>query len=502
MTKGTTTQSIPADRVNVFALTRRDKGGYAKAYKSPFVVKWSVAQAQRSKSFRTRHEAERWRAKLVLAVEDGGSFDSATGLPTAWSANTDPGAAVKPETFLTYSTTHVRAKWGRWKPKSRESAVEALVIACTALTDEKIPAGVLRPARSWLLHCVLTPEPRGATALESAAGAWLADHSLELAGIRPKQVEVALGVMGQRLDGSGPVVSTTLTRRRNALNHCLKLAERDGLVDRNPMSTVDRSSIPPTKAVDPSAIPDLRQAEALLNYIEYGGIDREGAEKRHQAARRRYAALLRLILLTGLRPSEASHLHLSHLKLPNAGWGEAKVWGGTVAPGAHWTGTGSRFHDGAQKWRDPDAPPRVVPIPPEAVSMLSQYIESEGPVDRLFINERGNPLTTENAGLRRAWKRARAALHPASLGKDGTPLPGRMQADPLFAVVPYDLRHTAASVMIAAGLPMAEIARRLGNSLDVLLRVYAGFFQSDAQRGNVSLDAYYAENLGRARSLP
>jgi integrase len=38
---------------------------------------------------------------------------------------------------------------------------------------------------------------------------------------------------------------------------------------------------------------------------------------------------------------------------------------------------------------------------------------------------------------------------------------------------PYDLRHAAASLWLNAGVPATEVARRLGHSVAVLLRVYA-----------------------------
>ncbi len=44
-------------------------------------------------------------------------------------------------------------------------------------------------------------------------------------------------------------------------------------------------------------------------------------------------------------------------------------------------------------------------------------------------------------------------------------------------------------MMIRAGVPLAEIARRLGHSVDVLLRVYAGVFDDDRERSNTAIDA-------------
>jgi integrase len=132
--------------------------------------------------------------------------------------------------------------------------------------------------------------------------------------------------------------------------------------------------LPPVKTVDPAAIPDLLQGHALIDYID-GEVTAPGGHGDYiRAVRHRYATFLRVMLLSGMRPSEASNLNVSHLYLPSTGWGTAKVWGGTVAPGAQWTDTGSRFDDGAQKWRDRDAPPRSVPLAPELVAILRDYI--------------------------------------------------------------------------------------------------------------------------------
>ncbi|HTV12013.1 MAG TPA: tyrosine-type recombinase/integrase [Acidimicrobiales bacterium] len=451
---------VKGSEVRVYALTVREGAGYSykKVYKSPWVVKWSVGGCQRSKSFRTKDDADDWRSRLKVEVGNDEPFDAATGLPVKWLRHEKVPPDATAKTFLEHCVTHVLAKWPRWKPKSRCSGVEALVIACTTLTDEPLPDLLLDPTRSWLLHCALTPNPREPTPPEVAASNWLVQHSLPLGDLRAKHVEATLNAMAERLDGGGRVASTTLARRRNVLNHCLSRAERDELLLRNPVRTVDRSALTPTTTVDPAATPDLRQAHALIDHIDkQGKVPRASARKRETC--HRYATFLTVVLLSGMRPSEVRNLQVNHLDLPPQDWGTARVWGGTVAPGGHWTDTGNRFDDGSQKWRDPDAPPRSVPLSPELVTILRDHIKAEGRQGRLFVNGRGNPLSIENMALRRAWDRARRALHPPVCDKLGALLPRRAQLDPLFGVVPYDLRHTAASVMIAAGLPPAEVAR-------------------------------------------
>jgi hypothetical protein len=43
-------------------------------------------------------------------------------------------------------------------------------------------------------------------------------------------------------------------------------------------------------------------------------------------------------------------------------------------------------------------------------------------------------------------------------------------------------------MMLRAGVPPAEVARRLGHSVDILMRVYAGVFADDRDRSNQLID--------------
>ena len=44
-------------------------------------------------------------------------------------------------------------------------------------------------------------------------------------------------------------------------------------------------------------------------------------------------------------------------------------------------------------------------------------------------------------------------------------------------------------MMLRAAVPPAEVARRLGHSVDVLMRVYAGVFEDERERSNELIDA-------------
>lgn len=98
-------------------------------------MRWSIGKAHRSRSFRTQREADLWRSELLQAVAKGKTFDPTSGCPITWlEPVAPPPADVKSVTFLAHCIDHVDAKWGRWAPKSRCAAVEALIIASTTLT--------------------------------------------------------------------------------------------------------------------------------------------------------------------------------------------------------------------------------------------------------------------------------------------------------------------------------------------------------------------------------
>ena len=121
---------------------------------------------------------------------------------------------------------------------------------------------------------------------------------------------------------------------------------------------------------------------------------------------------------------------------------------------------------------------REVPLPPDLVKRLRDHLKrwpSES--GKVFTNVSGQPVTAENYGP--VWGRARTKLWP-----DG---------NPLAKTTVYDLRHTAATTMLRAGVMPSEVARRLGHSVDVLMRVYAGVFHDERDRSNVLIDVELAE---------
>ena len=126
-----------------------------------------------------------------------------------------------------------------------------------------------------------------------------------------------------------------------------------------------------------------------------------------------------------------------------------------------WTDSGERHDRRGLKQRDPDAV-RMVPIPPALVRILRAHIKEFGVAEdgRLFRNEREGIIGSTTYS--RVWEQARQlALTPAQVA---SPLAGR----------PYDLRHAALTTWLNARISPAEVSKRAGNSVEVLLRRYAG----------------------------
>lgn len=196
----------------------------------------------------------------------------------------------------------------------------------------------------------------------------------------------------------------------------------------------------------------------------------------------KYAALFACVGWGGMRPSEAIGLRLTDLDLPASGWGLARLRGATTAPGGRYTADGGMFEDKGLKHR-PIGAVREVPLPPPLVAQLRQHLTRFPPVDdRIFSSDHGSPINPN--AYTEVWVRARRSLWP-----DG---------HHLATARVYDLRHASATMMLRAGVMPAEVARRLGHSVDVLTRVYAGVVEGERERSNSLID----EMIRTATSAP
>lgn len=442
----------PAQKVQVFSLGTPPKG--TPTDRRRYRVKWRVDGIDRTRSLKTRVEADRLRTQLKEAAVAGLPFDRSTGLPEAWVSHQ--------ATWFEWSVTWIGHKWPRWAGNTRRSAVETLVALTPHLTRPGAP-----PAPADLgdhLRTVAYNPAASETALP-----WLERWSIPLDEITPAVIEATLDAATTRRDGR-PMSATVARRRKNMLGSVLRSAVRHGLIDRNPMDRVEWRSPERDTTLDVSTVPsfvEVCRAVDLVARLESGGA--------------RYGALFAMVGMAGLRPSEVAGLDIGDLTLPAAGWGLAVVRGATTSPGARYTADGETWEDKGLKQRAADAV-REVPLPPPLVAELRRHLERFPSNAKVFTNVDEKPVSPANYGP--VWERARTKLWP------GNHL--------LAATTVYDLRHAAATTMLRSGVMAAEVARRLGHSVDVLMRVYAGVLDDERDRSNSLIDAELARQLAEA----
>lgn len=414
-----------------------------------YYVKWRVDGRDRTRSFKTRVEADRFRSGLLTAVRDGQRFDAATGEPSSWLEHS--GAP----TWWGWSQDWLALKWPQWSGHSRRSAVESLTLLTPLLVRDgapKPPAGLA----DWLRQIGYRP----GTTPDGAPAAWLGRWSIALHEIEPPLIETVLAAVTSRSDGSATVPAVA-RRRRGTFGAVLRAAVRRGLLATNPMDRVEWRAPVSAAAIDVATVPAPSDILAIVDHV--AALPSSGA---------RYAALFATVGIAGVRPSEAIGLQAHDLELPARGWGLASVRGAVTSPGTRYTGDGIVTESKGLKHRAPDAT-REVPLSPVLVRLLRDHLDRFEPTDgRVFSNALGRPPTSTNYGP--VWLRARSQLWP--------------KGHPLASATVYDLRHAAATMMLRAAVPPAEVARRLGHSVDVLMRVYAGVFDDERERSNKLID--------------
>lgn len=253
---------------------------------------------------------------------------------------------------------------------------------------------------------------------------WAVDHLVDglgghrLVRLTPEDVEAFLAAKAETLGRS------SLIRLRTVLGQALRWAEKRGHVARNVATLADLPI--GARAPREGRATTAEEARRLLDAI---------AGHRHEA--------LWLVQLTGgLRPGEAAALR----------WADIDLVGGVVH-----VRSSLRWTDGRPHLAAPKTPRsrRSLVLAPATVAALRAHRARQsaerlaaGPrwspdwPDLVFTAELGTPL--DPANLRRALATVTTA---AGLG----------------ALRPYDLRHSAASLLAAAGVPLEHVADVLGH---------------------------------------
>jgi integrase len=268
---------------------------------------------------------------------------------------------------------------------------------------------------------------------ENEGERWLSRWGLSLGELSRELLadverQLAIGDKGQ------PLAPSTASRYRKIARRCITRSVELGSLDADPWPPTPagrsrRKARRKRSAVDIRRLPDPATMAAILQAIPS-----------HQPGSRTYQAMTAVIYFAGLRPSEVVMLRPRALRLPDAGWGAIDV----VEADVDWDESG-----------EPKTGNRTVPIPPELVGLLRRWIDDRGlaAVDLLFRTRTGRRPTPSNWG--RTLKRA-----CVKTGRQ----PMRV----------YDCRHACATAWLRAGVPLGEVARRLGHGVETPVSIYVG----------------------------
>jgi integrase len=161
------------------------------------------------------------------------------------------------------------------------------------------------------------------------------------------------------------------------------------------------------------------------------------------AAAEPYGLLVRFLAYTGLRWGEMSALRVGSLDLMRR---RMRIKSAFVE-------VKGKLVEGTPKTHQV----RIVPLARFLIDELAADVDGKGPDELVFSTPAGAPLRNTNF-RRRHWDKAVKAA-----GLDG--------------LTPHDLRHTAASLAVAAGANVKAVQRMLGHaSATMTLDVYAGLF--------------------------
>jgi integrase len=431
----------PNHQVQIFSIQERRAHSKAR----PWVVRWRVEGRDRSRSYRTRSEADRYRSQLLRAVDAGETFDLDTGEPTTWQ----PSAGDL--SVYAWAQRWLAEQWPEWQPRTRSSAVEALTRLIPLASAHTAPAPP--PTLRRHLFGNLPPEP-DPSKLDAEAEMWLHRWSIGLVDLDKALLaevdhRLAIGDNGQQLS------AWTAARNRKIARACIRRAVDLDILAADPWPPPSqgrsrRKALRRPKSIDIRALPDpATMARAIA------------AVPSHQPSSRTYQAMIAVSYYAGLRPSEVVMLRPRALYLPTDGWGRIDVVEADIdfdVPGEPKTGT------------------RSVPIPPVLVAMLRQWLDTHsfGPDDLIFRTRTGRRPTPSNWA--RTWQRALRSIDHPSLRV-------------------YDCRHAAATTWLQAGVPLGEVARRLGHSVETLVSTYVGALTGDESLANQRIDLVLARSV-------
>ncbi|MDI2126953.1 tyrosine-type recombinase/integrase [Yinghuangia seranimata] len=428
-------------------------------------VRWKVAGTAFSETFRTKTLADGRRAELLRALHGGEPFDAVTGLPMSEIRIRDDVA------WYVHAREYIEMKWPTAPAKTRTTLADALATATPVLVKDRrgMPDKALlrRALYGWAFNVNRWEEEPP----EDIANAltWVEAHSLPMSALDDAPIiRKALTAFTLRLDGTDASAST-VRRKRAIFHNSLGYAVEMSRLKSNPLHAVQWKAPDTATEVEPAAVVNPRQARVLLDAVRAQSKRGEHLE-----------AFFGCLYYGAMRPAEAVWLRVENCYLPKHGWGVLRLDGSRPRVGSAWTDNRKAHDVRALKWRAKKVT-RPVPIPPGMVAMLRWHVYRYGvaPDGRLFRTARGGIV--QESGYGEVWAKARAAA-----------LTPQQVASPLGAR-PYDLRHAGVSLWLNSGVDPAEVAKRAGHSIAVLLKVYAKCMDGGTDAANKRITDAFGE---------
>lgn len=308
----------------------------------------------------------------------------------------------------------------RYAPPSRQTAGEYLEHWLATYVDVQ-----LRPSTAALYRMLVRLH------IEPYLG------KVPLADLTPQQLQAWLAELSSNpRTGNGHLSPRTVSYTLSKLNSALKDAVRLGLLPSNPADRVR----PPKQ--NPKQVPSFTMEQAHV-------IDQAGRDTR-------LGVLFSFLWRTGLRIGEAIGLR----------WSDLDLDAGSLSVHRTVSEMGGRMIEGPPKTK---AGRREIALPPQTVDLLRRHGQAQEIERRIkgadwnhqqlvFPSEAGTGLFYRN--VRRGW-------HDL-LKRAGLPAHGL-----------HALRHTCASLMLQAGVGLAEIAAHLGDQDTAFVaRTYAHVLQA------------------------
>ncbi|MFI7315987.1 tyrosine-type recombinase/integrase [Streptomyces venezuelae] len=423
---------------------------YKGSRKSTYTVRWVVAGRRWREPFDTVALAEGFRSELIQATGKGEAFVIATGLPVSHRSK------AASMSWYEFAVQYVDARWSQLGGDSRKNTAKTLTATTIALLRRQPtqfdPVAVRTALREWAFNANRRPAaPRDVVAILR----WVERNSLPVSSWEdPAKVDEVLRAIDTLLDGT-QAAAWSRKRHRRILNVVIKYAIRRHILRTNPLPKGKEATATTktTNAVDKRCLINPGQAVALLDWV-----------RRRSRGGKRLHAFFSTMYYCGPRPEEAVAMRVADVRLPDESaqdqWCELLLHTATPEVGKQWTDTGEIHEERDLKGRA-EGETRTVPGHPALTRILRRHIEDEElkPGDLLFQGEKGGILA--GSVIRRAWRSARKAV-----------LMPHVFESPMGKRV-YDLRHTRLTKWLNDGIPPAQVAEWAGNSVPVLLAIYA-----------------------------